>query len=79
MQSFSGRLWEVIAYERLVAGGGSIVVWLGNCNKQRFLFELFYFLVSFFQGAAFGFSSIAAHSREQLEPYLPKIIPKLFR
>ena len=41
MQSFSGRLWEVIAYERLVAGGGSIVVWLGNCNKQRFLFELF--------------------------------------
>ncbi|CAH3027447.1 unnamed protein product [Porites evermanni] len=31
------------------------------------------------KGAAFGFSSIAAHSREQLEPYLPKIIPKLFR
>ena len=33
----------------------------------------------FLQGAAFGFSSIAAHSREQLEPYLPKIVPKLFR
>lgn len=31
------------------------------------------------KGAAFGFSSIAAHSREQLEPYLPKIVPKLFR
>jgi len=32
-----------------------------------------------YQGAAFGFSSIAAHSREQLEPYLPEIVPKLFR
>lgn len=31
------------------------------------------------KGAAFGFSSTAAHSREQLEPYLPKIVPKLFR
>ncbi|XP_058950151.2 proteasome adapter and scaffold protein ECM29 isoform X1 [Pocillopora verrucosa] len=31
------------------------------------------------KGATFGFSSIAAHSREQLEPYLPKIVPKLFR
>ncbi|XP_044163962.1 proteasome adapter and scaffold protein ECM29-like isoform X2 [Acropora millepora] len=31
------------------------------------------------KGAAFGFSSIAAHSREQLEPYLPEIVPKLFR
>ena len=53
MQSFTGRLWQVIAYERLAAGGGSIVVWLGNCNKQRFLFELFYFLVSFFSGCGF--------------------------
>ncbi|EDO42544.1 predicted protein, partial [Nematostella vectensis] len=31
------------------------------------------------RGAAFGFSSIASHSREQLEPYLPNIIPKLYR
>ncbi|XP_031556184.1 proteasome adapter and scaffold protein ECM29-like [Actinia tenebrosa] len=31
------------------------------------------------KGAAFGFTSIAAHSREQLEPHLPKIIPKLYR
>ena len=30
-------------------------------------------------GGAFGFSSIAAKAGEQLEPYLPKILPKLYR
>ena len=53
IQRFSGRPWEVVAYERSVAGGGSIVVWLSNCNKQRFLFEHFYSLVSFFSGCSF--------------------------
>ena len=53
MQSFTGRLWEVIAYEKSVADGGSIVEWPGNYNKQRFLFELFYFLVSFVLGCSF--------------------------
>ena len=30
-------------------------------------------------GGAFGFSSIATKAGEQLEPYLPKILPKLYR
>ena len=53
IQRFSGRLWDVVACERSVADGGSIVVLLSNCNKQRFLFELFYFLVSFVLGCSF--------------------------
>ena len=31
------------------------------------------------QGAAFGFSSIAAHAGDQLAPYLPKLVPRLYR
>ena len=31
------------------------------------------------KGAAFGFGTIAAQAGEQLEPHLPKIIPKLYR
>jgi len=31
------------------------------------------------KGAAFGFTSIAAKAGSQLEPYLPKIVPKLYR
>ena len=31
------------------------------------------------KGAAFGFGTIAAKAGEQLEPHLPKIIPKLYR
>ncbi|XP_070562742.1 proteasome adapter and scaffold protein ECM29-like isoform X2 [Ptychodera flava] len=31
------------------------------------------------KGAAFGFSSIMAQAGEQLAPYLPKIVPKLYR
>ena len=31
------------------------------------------------KGAAFGFSTIASKAGDQLEPHLPKIIPKLFR
>lgn len=32
-----------------------------------------------FQGAAFGFSTIAAQAGEQLAPYLPQIVPRLYR
>ena len=31
------------------------------------------------QGAAFGFTSIAAQAGEQLAPFLSKIVPKLYR
>ncbi|RDD46246.1 Proteasome-associated protein ECM29-like protein [Trichoplax sp. H2] len=31
------------------------------------------------KGAAIGFSSIASQARKELEPYLPKLIPRLFR
>ncbi|CAL4121852.1 unnamed protein product, partial [Meganyctiphanes norvegica] len=31
------------------------------------------------KGAAFGFSSLAAQAGTQLEPYLPSIVPKLYR
>ena len=31
------------------------------------------------KGAAFGFGTIATKAGEQLEPHLPKIIPKLYR
>ncbi|XP_033636669.1 proteasome adapter and scaffold protein ECM29-like [Asterias rubens] len=31
------------------------------------------------KGAAFGFSSIAAHAGDQLAPYLPKLVPRLYR
>ena len=30
-------------------------------------------------GAAFGFSTIAAQAGEQLTPYLPQIVPRLYR
>ena len=32
-----------------------------------------------FQGAAFGFSSIASIAREQLTPHLPSLVPRLYR
>lgn len=32
-----------------------------------------------FKGAAFGFSTLATQAGAQLEPYLPQIIPKLYR
>ena len=35
--------------------------------------------LSSLQGAAFGFSSIAAQAGEQLAPYLSKIVPKMYR
>ena len=31
------------------------------------------------RGAAFGFGSIAARASEQIQPLLPKIVPKLYR
>lgn len=31
------------------------------------------------QGAAFGFSTIAQFAGEQLAPFLPKIVPRLYR
>ena len=31
------------------------------------------------KGAAFGFSTIASKAGAQLEPHLPKIVPKLYR
>ena len=35
--------------------------------------------VSFFQGAAFGFHMIAAKAGEQLAPFLPQLVPRLYR
>lgn len=35
--------------------------------------------LSYFQGAAFGFHMIAAKAGEQLAPFLPQIIPRLYR
>lgn len=32
-----------------------------------------------FQGAAFGFHMIAAKAGEQLAPFLPQIVPRLYR
>lgn len=31
------------------------------------------------QGAAFGFSTIAASAREELAPHLPVLVPRLYR
>lgn len=31
------------------------------------------------RGAAFGFQSLMAHAEKELEPFLPKLIPKLYR
>ena len=31
------------------------------------------------QGAAFGFSTIASQAQEQLAPYLPTLVPRLYR
>ncbi|RUP51830.1 hypothetical protein BC936DRAFT_145387 [Jimgerdemannia flammicorona] len=31
------------------------------------------------RGAAFGFQSLMAHAEKELEPYLPKLLPKLYR
>ena len=33
----------------------------------------------FVSGAAFGFSGIAEQARDQLKPYLPQLVPMLFR
>ena len=35
--------------------------------------------LSLFQGAAFGFSTIAATAREELSPHLPLLVPRLYR
>jgi proteasome component ECM29 len=35
--------------------------------------------LTFPQGAAYGFSTIAAQAQEQLAPYLPTIVPRLYR
>ena len=35
--------------------------------------------LSLFQGAAFGFSTIAATAREELCPHLPLLVPRLYR
>lgn len=33
----------------------------------------------FFQGAAFGFNVIATRAGEQLAPFLPQLVPRLYR
>lgn len=33
----------------------------------------------FFQGAAFGFHMIATKAGEQLAPFLPQLVPRLYR
>ena len=40
---------------------------------------IFVLLVGSPQGAAFGFSSIAAQAGNQLAPFLPKLVPRLYR
>lgn len=35
--------------------------------------------ISFSQGAAFGFNVIAARAGEQLAPFLPQLVPRLYR
>lgn len=35
--------------------------------------------LSLFQGAAFGFHMIAAKAGEQLAPFLPQLVPRLYR
>lgn len=35
--------------------------------------------LSSFQGAAFGFNVIAAKAGEQLAPFLPQLLPRLYR
>lgn len=39
---------------------------------------LTHFIV-FFQGAAFGFNVIATKAGEQLAPFLPQLVPRLYR
>ena len=43
------------------------------------MYGQFIHIFLFSQGAAFGFSTLASQAGSQLEPYLPQIIPKLFR
>lgn len=38
-----------------------------------------FLLSSSFQGAAFGFHMIAAKAGEQLAPFLPQLVPRLYR
>jgi len=40
---------------------------------------LFQFCSNTTQGAAFGFSKIASQAQDQLGPYLPSIVPRLYR
>lgn len=35
--------------------------------------------ILFFQGAAFGFNVIATKAGEQLAPFLPQLVPRLYR
>ena len=41
------------------------------------MFCIYMFLT--LQGAAFGFSNIASQAQEQLAPYLPTLVPRLYR
>lgn len=66
---------------------GTILTSLNICNMwpllalaDRFGFSYFFSLiVSSTQGAAFGFHMIAAKAGEQLSPFLPQLVPRLYR
>lgn len=40
---------------------------------------LSHFILLLFQGAAFGFNVIATRAGEQLAPFLPQLVPRLYR
>lgn len=52
-------------------------------SKKVYIIEFFnqnFFYHHFFiQGAAFGMKTIATHAKNQLTPYLPVLVPRLFR
>lgn len=54
-----------------VACPWAITEWVNNVSTNNILLS--------FQGAAFGFNVIAAKAGEQLAPFLPQLLPRLYR
>ena len=50
---------------------------LNMCIKRAVI--IYGILIHHLQGAAFGVSSIAAQAKEQFAPYLPSLVPRLYR
>lgn len=86
---YFGHLFHLLVDEKLAwyfpknVNGTDLLIWIKTISTWNQVFKDPKFNQSWNlisnQGAAFGFTTIAAQAGEQLAPYLPKIVPRLYR